>query len=295
MTFLKKLPLGVHEFSKIREKDYLYVDKTSYIHQMITGGEAYFLSRPRRFGKSLLVSTLEALYQGKRELFKDLYIEDRWDWKPRPVIHLDMLAVKNQTTEALERGLISRLNSIARTYGVQLTEIDSTERFRELIEILSEQGRVAVLIDEYDKPILDQITNLELVESIRTLMASFYAVLKQAGKYIDFILITGVSKFSKISLFSDLNNLEDLTLDQNYAGLAGYTQEEIDTYFAPYLEQEINGFFGSGPQRSNASLVQRLFLGWGNKNLQSHLGHDNTEAKTILFILVRNRLAAFSG
>ena len=244
MTNLKKLPLGIHVFSEIVRDGYLYVDKTAFIHRMVSDGKFYFLSRPRRFGKSLLLSTLEALFLGRRDLFEGLYIEDKWHWKPMPVIRLDMLAIKNQSLEVLERGLITRLDRIARMHDLTLTQPDCNERFLELIELLAEKGKVSVLIDEYDKPILDQIGKPEVLAPIREMMTNFYAVLKQAGHHISFTLITGVSKFTKVSLFSELNNLEDLTMDAAYAGICGYTQQEMDSCLKPYLNDEIDGFSG---------------------------------------------------
>ena len=243
MSELKALPLGIQDFEKIITNDFLYIDKTTYIHQMVKKGGLYFLSRPRRFGKSVLINTLQALYQGRRELFEGLYIADKWDWQPRPIIRLDFLGVKTGKG-MLEQEINDRLDEQAAIYGVKLEAPDSNRRFRQLILELSKQGRVVVLIDEYDKPILDQISNQEQAEANRKLLATFYAVLKSLEHHLEFLLMTGVSKFSKVSLFSDLNNLTDITLHPTYGRITGYTQQELDHYFSPYLEDGIGGLCG---------------------------------------------------
>ena len=242
---LEKLPVGIQSFPKIIEQGYLYVDKTEIIYRLVTEGQLYFLSRPRRFGKSVLLSTLEALYQGRRELFKDLYIEDRWNFEPRPVIRLDFLGVVNSEPEVLKQSIIQRLDEEALKYDLSLSAEDCANRFRELILTLARRGqRVVVLIDEYDKPILDQIGNLERAKANKAFLATFYAVLKSVEHHLEFLFLTGVSKFTRVSLFSDLNNLKDLTLHPRYAAVTGFTEDELSHYFGPYLERGIDGLGG---------------------------------------------------
>jgi len=239
---IERLPLGIQSFPQIIEGGYIYVDKTAYIHQLITTGKFYFLSRPRRFGKSVLISTLEALFRGRRDLFEGLFIADRWDFAPRPVIRLDFIDIKTESLTVLAESLNRRLDETARAHGVTLTAPDSSERLRELIRALAREGPVVVLVDEYDKPILEQITNREQAERNRRFLAKFYAVLK--GRDLEFLFMTGVSKFTHVSLFSELNNLEDITLDTAYAGIAGYAEAEVAEAFAPFLEEAIDGFAG---------------------------------------------------
>ena len=256
MTTRKKLPIGLQDFEKLITGDFLYVDKTAYVHSLVNGSGLYFLSRPRRFGKSMLLSTIEALFRGKQELFEGLYIANRWDWKPQPVVRLDFLGIDSRTTESLARSLIRRLDEQARAYGLTLHAEDCTERFRELILGLAEQGQVVVLIDEYDKPILDHITDVEVANRNKAFLGTFYAVLKSVEEYLAFLLITGVSKFTRISLFSELNNLKDITLHPDYAGIAGWTQVEVVRDLAPYLDTEIDGLRGQ-------ALLDRMKL-WYN-------------------------------
>ncbi len=243
MTTLKKLPLGIQSFAELIEKGYLYVDKTDFIHRLVTTGKLYFLSRPRRFGKSVLLSTLEALYRGQRQLFEGLYIADRWDWEPRPVIRLDFLGIESSGREILEHDLSLRLQEQARLNDLELKTQGCANQFRELILALAESGQVVVLIDEYDKPILDNITDADQAEDNRKFLANFYAVLKSVESKLDFLILTGVSRFTP-SLFSELNNLTDITLHPNYAGIAGYSEAEVTQYLDPYLEQGIGGLSG---------------------------------------------------
>jgi Predicted AAA-ATPase/PD-(D/E)XK nuclease superfamily len=217
----------------------VYVDKTELVHQLVTQGKYYFFSRPRRFGKSLLVSTLKSLFLGKKELFEDLWIEDKWDWsKTNPVIHISFDAV-SYTEISLCDGLESRLYEIATDYEIELLSEDLKALFRELIQALSKKyGKVVILIDEYDKPIIDYLEDntLEQAKVNRLILRDFYSVLKNADEHLRLVFITGISKFSKVSIFSHLNNLQDITLSEDYATLAGYTQQELEFYFADYLK-----------------------------------------------------------
>lgn len=238
---MKKLPIGLQSFPEIIRNGYLYIDKTSYIHRLVTEGKLYLLSRPRRFGKSVLVSTLAALFRGERALFEGLHIENRWDWEPRPVLNLTMLGLRTHSTEVLERDLLDRLEEQAMLHGLTVTADNSPSRLRQLILALAERGPVTVLIDEYDKPILDQITDPARAEANKQHMAPFYATLKAVEEHLGFLFMTGVSKFTRVSLFSDLNNLHDITLHPAFVEIAGYTEAEIIENLAPYFEEGIKG------------------------------------------------------
>mgnify|MGYP005841300883 CR=1 FL=1 len=228
----KKLPLGLQDFRGIIEDGYKYVDKTRYLHAMCTTGKYYFLSRPRRFGKSLTLSTLAELFSGSRELFEGLWIADKWDWEKRyPVIHFSLKSL-NYLQRGLEESLAERIGEIAQNYGVALAQTTATDRLRELIIALKERGKVAVLIDEYDAPIVDYLgRDMDQAICNRNHLKSFYTVLKDMDAHLHFVLLTGVSRFSKVGIFSGLNNLQDLTGDEQYATMLGYTQEELENNF----------------------------------------------------------------
>ena len=242
---MKKLPIGLQDFARLREEDYLYVDKTELLYQLATGGVYYFLSRPRRFGKSLLVSTLAELFQGQRELFEGLWIEDHWDWsKTYPVITLRLNQGTYKVT-GLEAFLTEELRLQAEAYGLELQGTAYPSQLRHLVTTLSKQhGQVVVLIDEYDKPILDYLHDIPQAEHNREVLKNFYSVLKPLDPHLRFVLLTGVSKFSRVSIFSELNNLKDLTTHGQYATLLGYTQEELEHYFAERLDQLAPDFSG---------------------------------------------------
>jgi hypothetical protein len=237
---MKKLPIGIQSFSKLRSRDYLYVDKTAYMYTLINQGTVFFLSRPRRFGKSLLVSTLEFLFKGEKELFEGLYIYDKVDWNETyPVIKFDWSDIKHTSEAEMETGVSIFLKQIAEEYGIMLEQEYSTNRFYELLRRLHRKtGRqVVVLVDEYDMPILDALQEPpERIDSIRTFLQSFYRVLKAADEHLRFAFLTGVSKFSKVSIFSGLNNLNDITFDSSFAAICGYTHDELESYFAPHLK-----------------------------------------------------------
>ncbi|MDR1223465.1 MAG: ATP-binding protein [Tannerella sp.] len=235
---MKKLPVGIQSFSNLREEGYLYVDKTADIHRIITDGRIYFLSRPRRFGKSLLISTMAELFRGNKKLFEGLYIYDKWDWtQSYPVIRIDWTNVRHSSKEEMERSMSFYLKLQAENYGVQLFSEYADECFRELIIKLNQTTgqKVAVLIDEYDVPILDAIGKPEMT-GIREFLQVFYRLLKASDDYLKFIFLTGISKFSKVSIFSALNSMDDITMNKKYASLCGYTQQELEYYFAEYLD-----------------------------------------------------------
>ena len=228
----QKLPIGLQSFKEIRENDFLYVDKTEDIFRLINQGKYYFLSRPRRFGKSLLLSTIKELFQGNRELFGDLWIENKWNWEEErhPVVHIGFSSIGYKTL-GLEEALERAIDKAASDAGIQLTAHQYDQKFRELLEKLSKKNRAVLLIDEYDKPIIDYLDDIPQAKEHQKILKSFYSIIKDSDEYIRLLLITGVSKFSKVSIFSELNNLKDLTIHPKFSTLVGYTQAELEHYF----------------------------------------------------------------
>lgn len=236
----KKYPVGIQNFEGLRKGNYCYIDKTALIYQLVSNGKYYFLSRPRRFGKSLLLSTLEAYFQGQKELFRGLTIESlETDWNVYPVLHLDLNAEKYDTKEKLYGMLNDALCKWEELYGSRPSEQSLPLRFKGIIERASEKtgSQVVVLIDEYDKPMLQAIGNEELLTDYRNTLKAFYGVLKSCDRYLRFALLTGVTKFSKVSVFSDLNNLMDITLDNRYAAICGITEAELYENFTEDIVQ----------------------------------------------------------
>jgi hypothetical protein len=235
----KYITSSLYTFENMREGNYLYVDKTEFLYKLISQPQSmFFFSRPRRFGKSLTLSTLKAIFQGKKELFKDLYIENQpYDWKPYPVIHIDMGSNASNTPEKLEEELISLVNRRADELKIELKEKSYNKRFEELIYNLhNRDGKVVILIDEYDKPILNNIEK-ENIEEFQRIMKGFYSVLKTCEPYERFVFITGVGKFMKVSIFSDLNNLADISMSDDYATMCGYTEKELIENFSTELKE----------------------------------------------------------
>ncbi|QEC72197.1 AAA family ATPase [Arachidicoccus ginsenosidivorans] len=229
---LQQYPIGLQSFQEIREGGYLYIDKTEIIHKIVSTDLYYFLSRPRRFGKSLLVDTIEELFKGRKELFEGLWIYDKWDWaQTSPVIHFDFSKLPYKE-EGLSKAITYGLNKVAKKYSVILTGNSIKVQFQELIESLSTMGNVVILIDEYDKPIIDFLEEPELADANRSIMKDFYSIIKGSDTYIRFLLITGISQFSQVSVFSDLNNLDNITLEPQYGGLIGITQQELEANFS---------------------------------------------------------------
>ena len=234
----RRLPIGIQTFRTIREEDCYYVDKTAYIRRLLDEGTHYFLSRPRRFGKSLFLDTLKELFEGNEPLFAGLAIHDHWDWSVRhPVLRLDFSSGTFTEPDDLQANLIDQLTAIERRSGVVAESATLPGRFARQLEGLHERSgqRVAVLIDEYDKPILDALEVPEVARANRDFLRGLYSTVKFADAHIRFTFITGVSKFSKVSLFSGLNNLKDITLDPRYSALCGYTEADLDTVFTPEL------------------------------------------------------------
>jgi hypothetical protein len=237
---MKKLGIGISDFKELINGNYIYVDKTEYIYKLIDQGKYYFLSRPRRFGKSLLISTIEYLFKGEKELYKGLYIQDKWKWEEiYPVIRIDFGDTQVKNERELQKELKAIIVETGREYNYKYNEKYTINRnLRLLIEGIYEitKKQVVILIDEYDKPILDNIDRKEEVERIRETLKGFYTTLKGLDRYIKFVLVTGVSKFAKVSLFSGLNQLKDISLDVRYGNICGYTQGELEIYFKEYLE-----------------------------------------------------------
>ena len=226
----KIYPIGIQNFEKIRKDGYFYIDKTALIYQMVKTGSYYFLSRPRRFGKSLLISTLEAYFLGKKELFEGLAIEKlEKDWITYPIFHMDLNTEKYDTRESLDSILNFTLEKWEQQYGTAPSETTFALRFRGLIERAYEQTgqRVVILIDEYDKPMLQAIGNEELQKEFRNTMKAFYSVLKTMDGCIQFAFLTGVTKFGKVSVFSDLNNLDDISMRNQYIDICGVSEKEL--------------------------------------------------------------------
>ena len=234
----RRLPIGIQTFSKLREQDCYYVDKTPYIAQLLDGGTHYFLSRPRRFGKSLFLDTLKELFEGNQELFEGLRIHDRHDWSQRhPVVRLDFGRGNFKDPDLLEANVMEQLAAAERRTGVATEYLTAPGRFAYLLEALHERTgqRVAVLVDEYDKPILDALEDPEAARTNRDYLRGLYGVIKSCDAHVRFTFLTGISKFSKVNLFSQLNNLTDITLDRRYSAICGYTERDLDTVFAPEL------------------------------------------------------------
>ena len=234
----RKLPIGIQTFREIREEGCYYVDKTACVPRMLEAGKHYFLSRPRRFGKSLFVDTLKELFEGNEPLFEGLDVHDGWDWSVRhPVVRLDFSGGHYGEPDLLPREAMAQLDAMERRAGVEARYDTAPARFQHLIEALHERAgqRVAVLVDEYDKPILDALGAQETARANRDFLRGLYSTVKASDAHVKFTFLTGVSKFSKVSLFSGLNNLKDITLDPRFSAICGYTDADLDTVFAPEL------------------------------------------------------------
>lgn len=229
-----KYPIGIQDFEKLRTNGYSYVDKSRFVYKLATEGEYYFLSRPRRFGKSLFLSTLEAYFQGKKELFEGLAIYDlETEWKKYPIFHIDLNTANFQEKDSLYKVLNDYLTTWESKYGTRESEATLALRFKGVIARAAEKEGcgVVILIDEYDKPILQTLRDPELQAEHRAQLKAFYSVLKTQDRYIKFAFLTGVTKFGKVSVFSDLNNLTDISMDHRYISICGMTEKELLTNF----------------------------------------------------------------
>lgn len=236
---LKKLPIGISTLKDIINEGYLYVDKTHLALELINSGRYYFLSRPRRFGKSLFLDTLRTIFDGDKELFKGLHIYDKYEFNKYPVIRISFNSGDFSSKEGFAQRIYEILKNNQVDLGVACEEgLSSSGCFEQLImqSFRHHNQKVVILIDEYDKPILDNIENTEVAREAREILKNFYSVIKGADEYLKFVFITGVSKFSKVSLFSGLNNIEDITLNPRYATICGYTQNDVETVFAEHLK-----------------------------------------------------------
>lgn len=240
-----RYPVGIQSFAKMREGGYVYVDKTAFIHQLIKEGGYYFLSRPRRFGKSLFLSTIEAYYSGRRDLFKGLALDSLTDdWEPHPILHLDLNTDKYDGCESLDIVLDLKLREWEDKYNVTVpADAPLSYRFGVIISHVSQLTgkKVVILVDEYDKPMLSAIDNEELADRFRNTLKAFYGNLKSMDRYIEFAMLTGVARFSKVSIFSDLNNLRDISFSPKYSGICGITEDEIGEYFAAGIRSLASG------------------------------------------------------
>ena len=236
---LKRLPVGIQTFSEVIDLDCLYIDKTEYIWNMIHLSKYIFLSRPRRFGKSLLVSTLQAYYEGRKDLFKGLFIETvEKDWTEYPVLRLSMASGKHMEKDQLERYLLNILQENERRLGISSDSKDPNVRLKNLIFSAYEKTgkKVVVLIDEYDAPLLDVVHEKETLPVLRNVMRNFYSPLKDCDPYLEFVFLTGITKFSQLSIFSELNNLKNISMRPDYAAVCGITEEEMLTQMTDYID-----------------------------------------------------------
>ena len=235
----RRLPIGIQTFREVREEDCYYVDKTPYLERLLREGKHYFLSRPRRFGKSLFLDTLKEFFEGNQALFSGLHIHDRHDWSKRhPVVRLSFGGGNFKDPDLLEANVMEQLAAAERRSGVGSEFLTAAGRFAGLLEALHGHTgrRVAVLVDEYDKPILDGLVDApEVARANRDYLRGLYGVIKDSDAHVRFTFLTGISKFSKVNLFSQLNNLTDITLDPVYSSICGYTEGDPDTVFAPEL------------------------------------------------------------
>ena len=239
MLPVRKLPVGIQDFEDLRTNGYVYVDKTAYLYRLVTLGKPYFLGRPRRFGKSLFLSTLKAYFLGKKELFEGLAVAElEKDWVEHPVFHLDLNVGIITDAPSLIRRLDVILGDLERQWGRTVDDDDPSSRLFGLIARAYEKtGRkVVVLVDEYDKPLLGAMDDLNVNDEVRKVLKGFYSVLKSADAYLRFVFLTGVTKFSKVSVFSDLNHLVDISLNEKYAGICGISESELVSYFQPEIE-----------------------------------------------------------
>ena len=293
----RQLPIGIQSFRRIREQGCYYVDKTFHINRLVDTGDYYFLSRPRRFGKSLLVDTIRELFEGNETLFRDLNIHTHWDWSIRhPVVRLSFGGAYSEPGE-VEGDIIEQLESIERYHNLSPARTSDTgsRRLRNILDRLHHATgqQVVVLVDEYDKPILDVIDNPEMATANRDYLRGFYGIIKDSAEHVRFVFVTGVSMFSRVSLFSGLNNLRNISLDPEFATICGYTDTDLDTIFAPELpgldRDEIrewyNGYHWLGDEKLYNPFD--LLLLFQTRNFEAHW--FETGSPTFLFRMMMER------
>ena len=298
----RRLPIGLQTFRELREQGCYYVDKTAYIERLLDRGKHYFLSRPRRFGKSLLLDTIKELFEGSEELFEGLHVHAGWNWSARhPVVRLDFAGGSFKEPGSLHEDVTLQLEHLEAEAGVPPREASPPGRFRRLLQMLHRQtGRtVVVLVDEYDKPIVDTMGTPEVALANRDFLRGLYGMIKSSDAHVRFTFLTGVSKFTKVSLFSDLNNLTDITLDRRYPAICGYTEDDLDTVFAPELagldreriREWYNGYRWRGDERVyNPYDVLLLF---DTREFKAHWFETGTPA-FLLDTLFRRRVSSVS-
>lgn len=263
-----KYPIGIQDFEKLRTNGYSYVDKSRFVYKLATEGEYYFLSRPRRFGKSLFLSTLEAYFQGKKELFKGLAIYDlETEWKKYPIFHIDLNTANFREKDSLYTVLNDYLTTWESKYGARDSEVTLPLRFKGVIARAAEKEGcgVVILIDEYDKPILQTLRDPELQAEHRAQLKAFYSVLKTQDRYIKFAFLTGVTKFGKVSVFSDLNNLTDISMDHRYVNICGTTEEELKSYFKEGISE-----LASANGDSESETIDKLRMRYGGYHFEKN-------------------------
>ena len=284
----RRLPIGIQTFRKLREQDCYYVDKTAYVERLLREGTHYFLSRPRRFGKSLFLDTLKEFFEGNEALFTGLYIHDRHDWSQRhPVVRLSFGGGNFTEREALHADVMAQLDGLARDSGIPVRYDTAPARFRHLLQALHKAAgqRVAVLVDEYDKPILDALVDApEVARANRGYLRGLYGVIKDCDAHVRFTFLTGISKFSKVNLFSQLNNLTDLTLHRRYSSICGYTEADLDTVFAPELDgldrEQVREWYNGYRWRGDAKVYNPydLLLLFDSREFAAHWFETGTPA-----------------
>jgi len=252
---MKNLPIGIQTFRDIVQNDYLYVDKTEKIFELVKYPKGvYFLSRPRRFGKSLLISTLNEIFEGEKELFKGLWIyKSDYAWEKYPIVKIDFSKSKARNEDELINYIVYQLDKIAQVYGITLKQTQYDIKFDELLTKLSQINKIVILIDEYDKPIIDNIENKKLAVELREILKGFYTIIKASDEHIRFVILTGVSKFSKAGVFSGLNNLKDISMNTRNSSLLGITRQEMETSFKEYIDR-----FAEAEDVSNAELIKKI-------------------------------------
>lgn len=263
-----KYPIGIQDFEDLRRNGYKYVDKTNFVYKLADEGKYYFLSRPRRFGKSLFLSTLEAYFQGKKELFEGLAIYDlETEWKKYPIFHINLNTANFREKDSLYNVLNDYLTGWEDKYGTRDSEVTLPLRFKGVIARAAEkEGRgVVILIDEYDKPILQTLRDPELQAEHRAQLKAFYSVLKTQDRYIKFAFLTGVTKFGKISVFSDLNNLMDISMDHRYVNICGTTEEELKSYFKEGISE-----LASANGDSESETIDKLRMRYGGYHFEKN-------------------------
>ena len=261
------MPIGIQSFEAMRLGSYVYVDKTQFIPKLQKLGRAYFLARPRRFGKSLFISTLQAYFEGRKELFKGLAIErikaeKCEEWQSYPVLKLDLNAKEYTEKEHLKKILNDHIDEWKKVYNIQFDESDPDSAFAKIIKHLYEKfnQRVVILIDEYDKPLIATLENKDLQEQYRATLKAFYSVIKSSNDYIHLSFLTGVTKFSKVSIFSDLNNLFDISFDEEYSSLCGITEQELKNNFSNEVKVLANKY--EKPQEEMLFILKKKYDGY---------------------------------